>query len=333
MAKAWITKRGKNWVVGWREAGKRHERTQYSKSQADGLAADITHRLNRGLVTSLMKVSWADLLDEYLTAKQAAKLAESSIVEIKGTLSRFERLIGKPSSTEITQKVLDEFKFKRGRQTKSNSTLNKDITNLRAFLRFFSEDRAYIRPNLKLDKVRACIKPVVSLSEDQVTSLLAYLKRKSPSYYIRALLAVAAGLDVSTIDRIQISEIHFDANTIDTMRPKKQAWHMQRPIQSEVMTELSNFLAEAPDGQKRLLPDEYSYFRWKQLTKLAGVNTTFHQLRKTFCSLLQKKGVSLAVAQELLDHASIQTTKKHYTDTTGQHKEAVEALEVRNWIK
>ena len=330
--KAWVTKKGKVWVVGWYEGKRRREKTRYSKGQADGYAADITQRLNRGLATSLMKVGWATLKEEYLLSKHAAKLASSSITDISATLNSFERLIGPPFSTQITQVMLDEFKLKRGKEFISDATLNKDITNLRAFLRFFSEDRAYIRPGLKIKKVKALIKPVQSLSEDEVSTLLRYLKANDHSYYIRALLAVSAGLDVGTIDRIEISEIHFDRNTIDTMRPKKKQWHMNRPVQEEVVTELSNYLVEVPDGRIKLFQDPYKRHQWIKLCRGAGITTTFHQLRKTFASLLQKKGVMLSVAQELLDHSCIETTKKHYINVRSEHKSAVEALEIRNWI-
>ena len=333
MSKAWIFKRRGRWKVGYYENGKRHELTKYSKHQAQEACADITYRLNRGLVTSLLKVPWDNLLVEYYNAKRAEKLVHASMQSIRGTLDNFRRLIGTPASTEITQRLLDDYKAKRGGETKSDSTLNKDLTNMRTFLRFFSEDRAYIRPNLKLRKVRALVKPVVSLSEDDVGTLLRYLKRTDPNYYIRALLAVSAGLDVSTIDRIQISEIHFERNTIDTMRPKKKVWHMDRPIQPEVMAELANYLAEAPAGQVRLLPDTYRNPRWVKYCLGAGVTSTFHGLRKTFSSLLQKKGVPIAVAQDLLDHASIQTTRNYYTDVSGEHQKAVDTLNVGDWIK
>lgn len=333
MAKTWIHNRRGRWRACWYAGGKRKEKTCYSKRQAETYAADIAYRLNRGLVTSLLKVPWANLLVEYFNAKRADKLAESSIREIRSTLNNFERLIGTPASTEITQIMLDDYKAKRGAETKSNSTLNKDLTNIRTFLRFFSDDRAYIRPNLKLQKVRAIIKPVVSLASEDVATLLRYLKRTDPNYYIRALLAVAAGLDASTIDRIAISDIHFDRNTIDTMRPKKKAWHMDRPIQAEVMAEIAHYLlAEVSTGQVRLLPDRYDWRKWDTYRTGAGIDTTFHGLRKTFSSLLQKSGASLSIAQDLLDHASPATTKKYYTDTSDEHQKAVAKLDVGDWI-
>ena len=332
MSKPWISKKNGRYVVGWYEAGKRKSKTFTLKATAELYKADIQIKLNAGLTASLVTVRWDYLKEQYEEAKRTAKCKETSIVEVLLTLSHFERLIGKPNSTQISQAVLDNFKKHRGNENISDWTLNKDIANLKAFLRYFSEDRNHIRPGLKIEKVKAVIKPVRALDEDQIASLLQFLKRTSPTYYIRALLALSAGIDSSTIDRIEISEIHFDRDTIDTFRTKSGKWRMDRPLQKIVMHELANFLDTVPAGQVKLLADTYRRKKWLALTKGAGVKTTFHNLRKTFGSLLQQKGVGLAVAQELLDHSSPETTRRWYTDVSPAHEKAVNTLDVNGWL-
>jgi integrase len=335
MAKVWISKKNDKWVVGWyNEFGKRKSKVQYSRPQAEGFAADITVKLNAGNTTSLCRVPWDYLLIQYFNSKEAQKLKPASIVEIKHTLKEFARLVGKLKSTQITQEAIDEFKLKRGRMGISNSTLNKDLANLKAFVRFFSIDRAYIKPDLKFQKVKAVLKPVQALTEEQVQTLLRSLKCNSPDYYIRALLALSAALRISTIDRIEISEIHFDKNTIDTFSPKTGKWWMDRPIQPAVMSELSNYLSiHTPEGSTRLLAGSYRRPKWLRLTLQAGIKTTFHNLRKTCCSLMQQRGVSTAVAAKILEHSSPATTRKWYTDVSPAVKRATEALPVQDWIE
>lgn len=339
MARAWINKtKSGNWTVGWYEGrgskGKlrKHSKTKFSKNQALEFKADVEHRLNMGLPSALLCVPWDNLAAEYIQSKITDRKAPATIVEIKGMLNNFARLVGRLKSTQIDQVAIDKFKELRGQENISGNTLNKDLANLKAFVRYFSIDRAYIRPRLVIKPVRTTVKPVRALSEEQIQTLLQSLKRFSLSYYIRALLALCAGLDVGTIDNIMIHDIHFEDDTIDTFRPKKNKWHSARPIQKAVMKEISNFLIEQEEGQFRLLPDLYRRNKWILLCNQAGIKSTFHNLRKTYASLLQKKGVSLAVAQELLDHESIITTKRYYTDVSTEHKAANDSLPVEEWV-
>ncbi len=50
----------------------------------------------------------------------------------------------------------------------------------------------------------------------------------------------------------------------------------------------------------------------------------FHDLRKTFCSLLAQNGVSTAVTQRLLEHSSPILTNKVYTNVDPILRQAVE---------
>ena len=334
MARAWITEtKSGNYAVSYYEDGRRHSKVKYSRNQALEYRADIEHHLNMGLPSALLAVPWDNLVAEYIRSKEADRKAPATIIEIRGMLNNFARLVGRLKSTQIDQAAIDKFKELRGQENISGHTLNKDLANLKAFVRYFSLDRAYIRPRLVIKPVRATVKPVRALGEEQIQTLLRSLKRYSLSYYIRALLALCAGLDSGTIDNIMIHDIHFEDDTIDTFRPKKNKWHMGRPIQSAVMKEISNFVAEQEEGQFRLLPDLYRRNKWIDLCQQAGVRTTFHNLRKTYASLLQKKGVSLAVAKELLDHESITTTQKYYTDVSSEHKAAADSLPVDEWVQ
>ena len=334
MARAWITPtKSGNYSVNWYEAGRRHSKVKYSRNQALEYKADIEHRLNMGLPSALLCVPWDNIVADYLRSKESDRKAPATIVEIRGMLNNFARLVGRLKSTQIDQAAIDKFKELRGKEKISGNTLNKDLANLKAFVRYFSIDRAYIRPRLAIKPVRTTVKPIRALSEEQVQTLLRSLKRFSPSYYIRGLLALCTGLDSGTIDNIMIHDIHFENDTIDTFRPKKNKWHLARPVQSAVMKEIANFLAEQEEGQFRLLPDLYRRNKWIDLCRVAGVKTTFHNLRKTYASLLQKKGVSLAVAKELLDHESIVTTQKYYTDVSSEHKAAADSLPVQDWVQ
>ena len=58
----------------------------------------------------------------------------------------------------------------------------------------------------------------------------------------------------------------------------------------------------------------------------------FHDLRKTFGSLLAQNGVSTAVTQKLLEHSSPNLTNKVYTNVDPVLRHAVEQLPVGDWL-
>lgn len=334
MRKAWIfkTKAGRPAVAWYDENGKRRQRTCVDQRMARILKSDMEHRLNAGLTSSLCKVKWEVLVEEYVKDKQSSRRAPATIKEIENTLKNFARICGKLHSTQIVQAQIDKFKHLRGLECKSGNTLNKDLANLKAFIRYFSIDRAYITPRIKIRLNKTVVKPVRALTEDQVQSLLQYLKRNSPSYYIRALLALSAGLRISHIENIKIKDIHIEEGTIDTFNIKSKKWWIGRPIQKSVMDEIAAFLLNQNDGRVLLIPHKYNWYEWKDLCKKAGVKTTFHNLRKTCCSLLQQRGVGLAVAMRILEHEDIKTTIKWYSDVNPAVKPAQDSLPVDKWI-
>ncbi len=58
----------------------------------------------------------------------------------------------------------------------------------------------------------------------------------------------------------------------------------------------------------------------------------FHDLRKTFCSMLAQNGVSTAVTQRLLEHSSPTLTNKIYTNVDPVLRQSIDQLPVRQWL-
>jgi len=58
----------------------------------------------------------------------------------------------------------------------------------------------------------------------------------------------------------------------------------------------------------------------------------FHDLRKTFASLLAQRGVSTAVTQRLLEHSSPQLTNDVYTNVDPVLRQAINQLPVSEWV-
>ena len=99
------------------------------------------------------------------------------------------------------------------------------------------------------------------------------------------------------------------------------------------MTELSNYVATLPDGQELLFVDRFTSKKWNRVRERANMpKLKFHDLRKTFASLLAQRGVSTAVTQRLLEHSSPQLTNDVYTNVDPVLRQAVDLLPVRDWV-
>ncbi len=156
---------------------------------------------------------------------------------------------------------------------------------------------------------------------------------RHPTIRLRVLLAVTTGLRRGDIEAIRIGDIHFDRNTIATRNRKAGKAMPERPVPEQVLTELSNYVATLPDGQERLFTDRFTSKKWNRVREGVGMpELKFHDLRKTFASLLAQRGVSTAITQRLLEHSTPQLTNEVYTNVDPALREAVNLLPVAEWV-
>ena len=332
MRKPWIYKRKtiKGWWVGWYEGGKRKAKALPSKSLAEHFCHIKYTQLNSDMFTGIVDIGWRQMVDEYHHFKQVEGLEDASTYEARLTLRHYERLVGSGSSRHVTQQNLDEFILERGKEV-AKDTLNKDIRNISAFLNWAAKNR-YVASELKVKKIKVAQKPVTALFPRQVRDLIK-LVSKYPTLRLRVLLAVTTGLRRGDIETIRIGDIHFDRNTITTRNRKAKKAMAERPVPEQITTELSNYVASLPDGQESLFADRFSPKKWNMIRRKAGLpELKFHDLRKTFASLLAQRGVSTAVTQRLLEHSTPQLTNDVYTNVDPVLRQAIEQLPVTEWL-
>jgi integrase len=332
MRKPWIYKRKniRGWWCGWYEGGRRKAKAFPTKALAEHFRYIKYTQLNSDVFTSIVDFDWSQMVEEYRRSKQVEGLAEASLYEIQLTLRHFQRAVGISSSREITQQSLEAFVLRRSEEV-VKSTLNKDIANLHAFVAWAVKNR-FVPSGLEIKKIKVAQNPVVALSPKQVRNLLLASERY-PTIRLRVLLAVTTGLRRGDIEAIRSGDIHFDRNTVATRNRKARKAMPERPVPEPVMTELSNYVATLPDGQERLFTDRFTSKKWNRVRETFGMpDLKFHDLRKTFASLLAQRGVSTAVTQRLLEHSSPQLTNDVYTNVDPVLREAVSLLPVSDWL-
>ena len=107
-----------------------------------------------------------------------------------------------------------------------------------------------------------------------------------------------------------------------------------RPVSASVMAELSKYVSGLDAGQQKLWCDNFNQKKWKKICEDAALaDLRFHDLRKTFGSMLAQRGISTAVTQKLLEHSSPNLTNKVYMNVDPVLRRAVEQLPIEQWLR
>jgi integrase len=332
MKKVWLYKRKniKGGWVGWYESGKRRTKALPTKELAEHYKHIKYTQLNSDVFTGIVAASWQQMTDEYREAKKVQGVTEGTLYEIALSLRSFERIVGKCSSKQITQSIIDKFILQRGMEVK-RPTLNKDIRNLKTFVNWCRKKR-YLNGEIELKELKEEERPVKSLNDTQIKTLLRTAE-PYPAMKIRILLALGTGLRRGDIDSLRISDVDFERNSIATTSRKTKKSMASRPVSAEIMAELSKYVCGLDVGQEKLFRTKFNHRKWRKICNEAGLaDLKFHDLRKTFCSLLAQNGVSTAVTQRLLEHSSPYLTNKVYTNVDPVLRHAVEQLPVGDWL-
>jgi integrase len=266
------------------------------------------------------------MISEYTQAKKTQGVTQGTLYEHLLSLRNFERIVGKCSSKQITQNVIDDFILKRSPEVK-RATLNKDLRNIKTFVYWCRKNR-YLNGELEIKELKLEERPVKSLNDAQVKNLLKSAQ-SHPSMKIRILLALGTGLRRGDIECLKRSDIDFEKNCIATTSRKTRKCMSSRPVPLKVMSELSKYVCNLDDAQGILFRTKFNYRQWRKICKKAGLSDLkFHDLRRTFCSALAQNGVSTAVTQRLLEHSSPNLTNKVYTNVDPVLRQSVNRLPI-----
>ncbi len=320
----------RGWWVGWYESGKRKTKTLPTKALAEHFRQIKYAQMNSDVFTGIVTVDWQQMVEEYRHGKQVAGFVEASLYEVALTLRHFERLVGKCNSKQITQNAIDKFILERGNEVK-RSTLNKDIRNLKAFVRWCRKNR-YVNGEIEIRELKEDERPVKSLSNTQIKKLLSTSKPYK-TLRMRILLALGTGLRRGDIESLRVSDVDFGNSNVTTRSKKTRKSMGSRPVPVPVMTELKKYVSGLDAEQEKIFNDRFSQYRWEKIRQKVGLaDLKFHDLRKTFGSILAQSGISTAVTQKLLEHSSPDLTNRVYTNVDPVLRHAVDQIPVGHWL-
>jgi len=106
-----------------------------------------------------------------------------------------------------------------------------------------------------------------------------------------------------------------------------------RPVPVPIMAKLKKYVSGLDAKQEKIFIDNFSRYKWKKIRRKLGLDDfKFHDLRKTFGSVLAQNGVSTAVTQKLLEHSSPDLTNNVYTNVDPVLRHAVDQIPAGDWL-
>ncbi|MHC4228661.1 MAG: tyrosine-type recombinase/integrase, partial [Planctomycetota bacterium] len=185
---------------------------------------------------------------------------------------------------------------------------------------------------IKLKLLKEDERPVKSLSTSQIRQLVSASK-PYPRLRMRILLALGTGLRRGDIETWRVSDLDFEKSYVTTRSTKTRKSMGSRPLPVPIMAELKKYISGFDPKQETIFNRPFSQYRWTQVReKLELRDFKFHDLRKTFGSVLAQTGVSTAVVQRLLEHSSPDLTNKVYTNVDPVLRDAVDQMPAGDWL-
>ncbi|MFC1634992.1 tyrosine-type recombinase/integrase [Planctomycetota bacterium] len=100
------------------------------------------------------------------------------------------------------------------------------------------------------------------------------------------------------------------------------------------MAELKKYVSGLPPEQDNIFKRCFNKSRWNKVRQKVGLaDFKFHDLRKTFGSVLAQNGVSTVVIQRLLEHSSPDLTNKVYTNVDPVLRQAIDTMTAGDWLR
>lgn len=220
-------------------------------------------------------------------------------------------------------------------QKLSTESIYLEIAALRALYNFAEAEKflpVNIAENLSLP--RRWQRLPKSLTDAEIETLLMPERIVTPQTLCdRAILELAysSGLRLAELRGIRLEQLHFAAGFINVIGKGNKERVV--PVGQKAITAMEHYLeAGRPSFVRKKSPGNLflthrgtpfaavtMWLRIKQRVRRAGItrNITPHMLRHSFATHLLEHGADLRVIQELLGHATINTTEV-YTHVTGR---------------
>ena len=292
-----------------------------NSKKAETLKARMVVELNSGEYSERRKIRLQDFKAEHLRLA-AAEVARATVALQRRALDRFIAFCGYRLLDQIARRGAEEFRARLVAEGAGPATTNKYMRTLKAVFQRAVRDK-FLRENpfRGIKPLREPERVHRTLDPSEVGQLLAACPNDLWRTFV--CLAVTTGMRKGELQFLEWSDVHFDQGVIFV---QCKAEHRTKNAKSRIVP----LVPRAAEMLRRLRPN--SPGRWVFQTKdgepvLNNTNRmlnrilaeaviphcTFHDMRRTVCTELARQKVNMAVAQTLLGHACISTTRRYYT--------------------
>ena len=316
----------------WKQAGR-------NKGDAQALLSRINSDLIRGSYREVAPIRFCELADKFLRQDADVLLKPSTAEYYRERLKALLPIFGDLLTTGITLERVKEFRASALETGHNPSTVNKNVGALRRILNTGVELRHIAsNPLVSLRRV-----PERKRTMDFLTpvEMVLLFRHSGEPYRAIFMIAALAGLREGEVLGLGRDDVDWHNNEIRVRQslvwyqdkegrrvwklttPKSAASVRRVPLSKELNETLQQHLLTAHENPHDLVfctkqgtpldPGNVVRREFKPALARAGLRSVrFHDLRHSFVAMLLELDVNLKVIQELVGHASIQTTMDIY---------------------
>lgn len=296
-----------------------------TETQINSVIIILSRELKDVVITNQKDLPSIDVVDNkkicnnYLATKKIEGLSDNSIRAYKFSINKMLTYFNYDIKT-ITTNHLRVFFAEYGK-TVSLVTVDNIRRNLNSFFQWL-EDEDYIdkNPCKKLKRIKTPKTIKTPLTTVEVERIRDTCSRESNSRDIALIdLLLSTGIRCEEVTKIKLSDCNFDEKTIQIhgKGAKDRIVYMSERCRMHLLDHLKcrKFESEylfCNSSHNHLTTGGLSHIM-REIGDKAGVEKCqIHRFRKYFASDLAEKGCDITYVQQLLGHAKLDTTKKHY---------------------
>ena len=271
------------------------------------------------------------LIKEFLKAKKTKGLSNKTIVVYSYSLDVLKEWCIK-SFLELTSEDLKEFlSFYQSRDNCSLTTLNNQRRHLSSFFRFLTdEEKILINPMLRIPAFKEPKIIKKAFTYEEIEKMRHYLEEHMYLKYhgelsvrtvrTRAMfeLFLSSGIRVSELATLKLENVNFDECKAIVLGKgnKERVIYFSEKAKRYMLDYLGvkkkehTYLFTSLQTNRELNSTSIEKV-FRTLGEKSGVQCHCHKFRRTFASLMIKKGMPIDQVQSLMGHESIETTLRY----------------------
>ena len=318
-----VYKRGNKWWIRYRVNGQLIRRAAgYDKRQAEDALAAVRGDLVRGTYKLRGKSeirTFSEMVTEYLEDKADKRSLSRDRVSFKSLMPEFQHL----ELNQITVREIEAYIKKRKRSV-SGATINRELALLKCLfnlaIRSGYTERNPVREVKRCQEAAWRTKYVFSEAE-----MHKLINAAAPHLQPILWLAFGTGLRKGDILGLKWKDVDLDRGIISLVM-QKTGEIVEIPLLL-LLREILAQMKKSSSGSEYVFTSAWPSRKAGQHTRLIDIKTgfkaalrrsgladkgyRFHDIRRSFATLIYKRGAGLTAVQRLLGHKSVLTTERY----------------------